>query len=171
MRPLSFSPKHHNIPATSAAAVNEEWSTLALHVTSSTDLSLQISSAKRPKRREVRIDTLTTSDDLAALKRKDPFLYYSIPPVMDAEMKVGEVTVSCLEKFSVHRNAVSCPSKLQTQAKSSPKTISRKTCISFECHADKVMAELLAGHDDEDNLIDSFDDLDDILSDLLSSDD
>lgn len=85
-------------------------------------------------------------------------------------MIVGEVTVSCLEKFSAQRNAISCPSKLQTQVKSSPKTVSRKTCISFECHADKVMEQLLTNREDEDDMSDSYDDCDDLLSDLLSSD-
>mmetsp|Transcript_15662 Transcript_15662/g.32941 ORF Transcript_15662/g.32941 Transcript_15662/m.32941 type:complete len:127 (-) Transcript_15662:331-711(-) len=110
------------------------WPTFYLHASDSSQISRRqkISLSARPKRREIQIDTLITNDDLAALKKSDPFLYYSIPSVRDAEMKAGEVNVTCLEKSSVRRSAISCPAKIQTQVESTSKTVRRKTRISFE---------------------------------------
>ncbi len=170
MTPLSHSRKINKAPAVSATAANDTWPTFALHVTDSIQLRGEISLNKRPKRRELCIDTLTTNDDLATLKKNDPFLYYSIPSVRDAEMKVGEVNVSCLEKSSIRKSAISCPAKMQTQAKSNSKTVSRKTCISFEYHTDKLMAEYLMDAKIDDYICDSDDDCDDLLAELIGSD-
>ncbi len=170
MTPLSHSRKINKAPAVSATAANDTWPTFALHVSVSSESQGEISLNKRPKRRELCIDTLATNDDLATLKKNDPFLYYSIPSVRIAEMKVGGVNVSCLEKSSIRKSAISCPAKMQTQAKSTSRTVRCKTCISFEYHTDKLMAKYLMDAENGDDVGDSDDYCDDLLAELIGSD-
>ena len=81
------------------------------------------------------IDTRNLSeDDLKALKKQDPFLYYSIPRPVRRSSSTADVTTQHNQESarSCSRRA-SCPSRVE----SSPSPlVERKSCISFECHTD-----------------------------------
>ena len=68
--------------------------------------------------------------DLMSIKKKDPFLYYSIPEVRSAKILGRDVDI-----------------KAQP-----PRTAKRSSCISFECHPDLLFEDLLLdlSLDDED---------------------
>ncbi len=95
------------------------------------------------------IDTAHLSeDDLKALKKQDPFLYYSIPTVRAAAVRRGSMDTPS----SVQQNAgldtqshrrVSCPDRIE----SSPTKVERQTRISFECYSDVFFGEVSDGED------------------------
>ena len=78
-----------------------------------------------------------TEEDLKALKKKDPFLYYSVPGVHAATLRSKKVVMSSLGGGgSPRRRRTSCPGRIE----STPNTkIERKNCISFEACADLLL--------------------------------
>ena len=76
--------------------------------------------------------SIDTVDDLQSIKEKDPFLYYSIrPAVVKADVSNDETpsTKSYIARSSSKR------SKVQ------PRTVTRNSRISFECHPDVLILE------------------------------
>ena len=113
----------------------------------------------RKPEREIDLQQLTV-DELQTIKKQDSFMYYSIPGVRVAEMQMKELDVSNL------RNCLSCPARMKTKTPSTPSsltTVTRSTCISYECHPDVFLEDLLNDEDSED-LFDM--DLDDESDDL-----
>lgn len=88
-------------------------------------------SADTTEKMTVELDLRTlTEDDLASLKRSDPFLYYSIPAVYEARLVNKDIDHA----------------ELLAAINSAPKrscVVSRKTQLSTECHAEKVLEDLL----------------------------
>ena len=76
-----------------------------------------------PEPIEIDISTLST-EDLQSLKQDDPFLYYSIPVVRRAAFSLEEPDISL------------------TNLKGSA-TVKRRTRVSYECHTDLLMDDLL----------------------------
>eukprot|EP00569_Conticribra_weissflogii_P007923 CAMPEP_0171350372 /NCGR_PEP_ID=MMETSP0878-20121228/36260_1 /TAXON_ID=67004 /ORGANISM="Thalassiosira weissflogii, Strain CCMP1336" /LENGTH=171 /DNA_ID=CAMNT_0011855279 /DNA_START=18 /DNA_END=534 /DNA_ORIENTATION=- len=150
------------------------WPTFYLHASDSSQISRRqkISLSARPKRREIQIDTLITNDDLAALKKSDPFLYYSIPSVRDAEMKAGEVNVTCLEKSSDEEAPSPARRKYKLKSSRLPKQFAARPAyrLRFEYHADKLMAEYFKNAEIDDDISDGNDDFDDLVVKMMSSD-
>ena len=97
-----------------------------------------------PKKAKV-IDTANLNEeDLKALKKEDPFLYYSIPGVRAATIQSNRsVDMSSLHGGVIPRRA-SCPSRIE----STPTTVERRSSISFECHPDLLLENL--GEDDDE---------------------
>ena len=89
---------------------------------------------------------LSHSSDVFYLPRyeTDPFLYYSIPGVREAEVSLQEVDF---------RKVVQAATK-----------VSRNTRVSFECHTSVVMDELFG---DELDGLGCHDEFDDLLTKLL----
>ena len=85
-----------------------------------------------PEQREVDISNLS-EEDLQSLRQQDPFLYYSIPSVRRDELHLRD----------------QCPKRLESRAavsdksSSSSTTVKRCTRMSFECHTDLLMDDLL----------------------------
>lgn len=109
--------------------------------------------SKKPRRT---IDIADISaDDLESLHRQDPFLYYSIPGVRSATVLMKDIDESNLGEFApAMRNCLSAPSRLETvetNTSSQPKTVERRTCVSFECHPDLLLAEELSLSDPIDD--------------------
>ena len=104
-----------------------------------------------PKKAKV-IDTAhLKEEDLKALKKEDPFLYYSIPGVRAATIQSNRsVDMSSLHGGVIHRRA-SCPSRIE----STPTKVERRSSISFECHPDLLLENL----EDDDELDVDFDDM------------
>ena len=61
-------------------------------------------------------------EDIQALKKSDPFLYFSIPAVYKAAVYNREIDLSTLQDSHSRR-------------------VERRSCISFECHPDLLMEE------------------------------
>lgn len=85
-----------------------------------------------PEPIEIDIGNLST-EDLQSLKRDDPFLYYSIPAVRRAALNLEEPDVSAL---------------LSSGESTSTITVKRCTRVSFECHTDVLMEDLLGDFDE-----------------------
>mmetsp|Transcript_2276 Transcript_2276/g.4188 ORF Transcript_2276/g.4188 Transcript_2276/m.4188 type:complete len:169 (+) Transcript_2276:69-575(+) len=101
---------------------------------------------------KINIASLATNADLAMLKKQDPFLYYSIPCIWNAEMQLKTLDISCLKKcLDGRRRSVSCPSRLETQTTDESEIVSRKSCLSFECHIDTVLSEFYSTNEDQMN--------------------
>jgi len=101
-----------------------------------------------PEPIEVDISTLS-AEDLQSLKREDPFLYYSIPAVRRAalfNLEEPDVSESSLEDST---------------------TVKRCTRVSFECHTDLLMEDLLGDIEDEEYDQSDFDQMDLAFSRLL----
>ena len=82
-----------------------------------------------------------SEDDLKSIQIEDPFLYYSIPEVRSARMLLKDIDETNLlptEKSS---------GKLIKSDQ--PKKVTRSTCISFECHPDKILEDFLFEEDDD----------------------
>ena len=127
-----------------ASIANKDWSPSNGHE--------EAAHAKKETKKtdQISMKNLTTEEDLATLKKKDPFMYYSIPGVINASYLLEEVDLSNFAKSSIRRNCISCTSSLQTQEETLTRTVERRTCISFECHTDLIMSDLLDDDDDED---------------------
>ena len=98
---------------------------------------MQIATAPcAPEPIEIDIGNLST-EDLQSLKQNDPFLYYSIPAVLRAALNLEEPDVSTL-----------------SSEESTSITVKRCTRVSFECHTDVLMEDLLGdideGYDDSE---------------------
>lgn len=101
-----------------------------------------------PEPIEVDISTLS-AEDLQSLKREDPFLYYSIPAVRRAalfNLEEPDMSESSLEDST---------------------TVKRCTRVSFECHTDLLMEDLLGDIEDEEYDQSDFDQMDLAFSRLL----
>ena len=99
------------------------------------------------------IDTANLNEeDLNALKKSDPFLYYSIPGVRAATIQSNRsVDMSSLHGGVIPRRA-SCPSRIE----STPTMVERRSSISFECHPDLLLENNL---EDDDELEVDFDEM------------
>ena len=84
-----------------------------------------------PEPIEIDIGNLST-EDLQSLKQNDPFLYYSIPAVRRAALNLEEPDVSALS----------------SSEESTTLTVKRCTRVSFECHTDLLMEDLLGDIDE-----------------------
>ena len=84
-----------------------------------------------PEPIEIDIGNLST-EDLQSLKQDDPFLYYSIPAVRRAALNLEEPDVSALS----------------SSGESTTITVKRCTRVSFECHTDLLMEDLLGDIDE-----------------------
>ena len=84
----------------------------------------------QPEPIEIDISTLS-AEDLQSLKQDDPFLYYSIPVVRRAAFSRDEPDMS---PTSVRGSTI----------------VKRRTRVSYECHTDLLMDDLLGDFEDEE---------------------
>ncbi|KAK1732525.1 hypothetical protein QTG54_016808 [Skeletonema marinoi] len=89
-------------------------------------------SPANPTATEVNVDKSLSAQDLKHLKKRDPFLYYSIPGVRDATIRLEHADV---DMHQIAQNGLKrC---CQTSFTSEPVAkVKRCTRISFECHID-----------------------------------
>ena len=113
-------------------------------VTFSVPTKGEASTDKAPKRM---IDTRNLSEeDLEALRKQDPFLYYSILTVRNASEALQ--LQSSAADLATHRNTESTLSQrasclLQQEEPSSSALVERKSCISFEYHTDLLLRNFI----------------------------
>jgi hypothetical protein len=77
-----------------------------------------------PEPTEIDISNFS-AEDLQSLKQEDPFLYYSIPAVRRAALHLEEPDLS------------------GSSLEESTTVVKRRTRVSFECHSDVLMEDLL----------------------------
>ncbi len=110
--------------------------------------SLQQSTAPvDPTPTEVNVSKFISAQDLKSLKERDPFLYYSIPEVREAtirleddDLDMHQVALNGMKRYS---NSKSCPTSIQS-SRASEAVIKVKRCKrhSFECHTDLLLEDL-----------------------------
>ncbi|KAL7465241.1 hypothetical protein ACHAXS_005571 [Conticribra weissflogii] len=90
--------------------------------------------------------TRLSPEDFENLRIADPFLYYSIPTIKSAELLLRDVDYSNLDKSSIRRNCISCPSRIESEGNNAslPFEVKRKSRISFECYSDLLLEDLFA---------------------------
>ena len=93
-----------------------------------------------------------SSDDMKNIKAKDPFLYFSIPGVRAARMTLAK---------DVNDPEMNALRKYPTTTK-----ITRRSCVSFECHTSVFLDDILKDLEDEDAECSLYDD-DEIDLDVL----
>ncbi|KAL7551686.1 hypothetical protein ACHAWF_014878 [Thalassiosira exigua] len=95
-------------------------------------------------------------EDLEPLRKRDPFLYYSIPGVRRDAMLLKPVDASSLAPPKSNRNDRGAwrPARLGSEADATPPSqkVWRRSCISFECHPDMLLEDLEESGLDEDPL-------------------
>jgi len=101
-------------------------------------------SPANPAPTEVNVDKSLSAQDLKSLKKRDPFLYYSIPGVRDATIRPEHADVDMHQiaqnGLKMKRYCQSCPASIQTSFTSNPiAKVKRCTRISFECHTDLLL--------------------------------
>ena len=79
---------------------------------------------------------ITSLDDLKSIKKEDPFMYYSIPGARKATVLMQAIDLSNLI------GAGQAVVQDETPQAASQK-VSRSTRISFECHPDLLLADML----------------------------
>ena len=134
---------------TSTDTANEEWPEIQTFAFA----SLRLAPAN-PTPKVAELNSSISAQDLESLKKRDPFLYYSIPGVRDATVrKEHEVDMHQVAQNGLKRHCQSCPASMQTSLTSEPVAkVTRCTRISFECHTDLLL--------DLDELSNDFADID-----------
>ena len=129
-------------------SANHPHDTLNVHV-NSVKTSEMVPSANR----HINIKALGQLD-LESLKKNDPFMYYSIPSVRDADMFLEEIDVSMIDQPHPKGRKYCTPNRkidIDDETSSSQSIVARRTCISFECHTDLLMYDILNEIETEDD--------------------
>ena len=87
----------------------------------------------KPKR-EVDLKHITSLDDLKSAKKQDPFMYYSIPGARKATVLMQDLDLS---------NLIGAGQAVQDETPQASPKVSRRSRISFECHPDLLLADML----------------------------
>lgn len=138
---------------TFATILEESVSAAGISIPSENNKSIQ---------KTVDIEDIKSDDDLEMLKKRDPFLYYSIPAVRRAEFLNEVVGVTKILRSEMPRHQ-SCPGRMMADDQPpGQRSILRRSRISFECH-DSLTMENIDGLGDsfkmehEDPILDIFD--------------
>lgn len=90
------------------------------------EFSIVTFASKDPKPKQIHTNGLSFKD-LSILRKKDPFLYYSIPEIKSSRLKMKNMEL---------------PSSQATADK--PCKVTRQSRISFECHPDLLIEDLMS---------------------------
>ena len=97
-------------------------------------------------------------EEIRSLKKKDPFLYYSIPGARFARAALKDVDHSDINSLCQSVSNVSLGLDSTKGKEPMSTTFSRRTRVSFECHSSIIMEDLLDEFsDDEFSFLDDFD--------------
>lgn len=91
-----------------------------------------------PPPTEVDVNKFISAQDLKSLKEQDPFLYYSIPGVREATIRLGD------DKVDIHQVALNSLRREGSPASRTSETVKVKRCKrhTFECHTDLLLEDL-----------------------------
>ena len=100
-----------------------------------------------PKAKRVIDTTNLSEEDLQALKKQDPFLYYSIPKIRNTVLRSSAANADVTTQTQRNQNQKSADSRRASRPSqvesSSSAMVERKSCISFECHTDLLLEDLM----------------------------
>ncbi len=135
----------------SSGTANEEWSEILAAITE-TEVSVtsRLAPVDPTPEEEVDVNKALSVQDLRSLKKQDPFLYYSIPGVRNAAVRFDAVDLDRVAQDGLRRSCISCPASIQTAAFSEEAAVVKvKRCkrLSFECHADLLLEDLIEDDD------------------------
>ncbi|KAK1732592.1 hypothetical protein QTG54_016733 [Skeletonema marinoi] len=125
----NYSTKNTN---TADAAINRDY------ITTFTVPTKGAASTDEAPKRVTDIRNLS-EEELKALRKQDPFLYYSIQSARNAALRRNSADMTALrnqEKLARSRRA-SCPSRVESTM------VERKSCISFERHTDLLLEDCM----------------------------
>lgn len=122
---------HHSHESRNAPAANDTRSEIALAVLQS--YPEEESSDREKAKEQINIKKFS-ANELNSLKERDPFMYYSIPAVRRDTLLFKD-TVAIRTKGSGDDL--------------SPQLVKRQSRISFECHTDLIMEEIMQALKDE----------------------
>lgn len=91
-----------------------------------------------PTPTEVDVNKFISAQDLNSLKKRDPFLYYSIPDVREATIRLVGEDVHMHQVALKGLTRYTCPTSIKTPFAK----VKRRTRFSYECHADLLLADL-----------------------------
>lgn len=87
------------------------------------------------------------------MKEHDAFLYYSIPSVRRAQLRLQDVDMSRLEQEDdlsmIQRQRRSSSSSSRVESTPSNTTVKRQTRVSFECYTDLLMEDLFGEFEEQ----------------------
>ena len=84
-------------------------------------------------------------------------------------MLMKDIDTSNLGTCAMPRNCTSSPARMQTvQGKATSQTVTRSSCISFECHPDLLLIDELSSEEDFDEDDDEEYDGDDVVDDIFA---
>ncbi|KAL3789671.1 hypothetical protein HJC23_003872 [Cyclotella cryptica] len=86
---------------------------------------------------------VVSSKDLARLKKSDPFSYFSIPEMRNAEFINDDVDLGAPNLGVLSRNEASGP-PMSSAKENQLFTLNRKTCVSSECHVNLIFEHMLS---------------------------
>ena len=146
-----------SFPRKNGAGANEDWPEL-IDIDKVGEVMTVKTVFEPPKHKTIGLKNMSDKD-LKSLKMQDPFSYYSIPGVRSASLLGKDIDTSDLGTCRI-KGTSSCPARLQTEQSKTQSltTVTRSTRISFECHPDLLLEELL--NNDEIYLEDVEDPLD-----------
>ena len=152
----------------SASRTNEEWPEIINGQAVGEVIRAKIET-QPPEPKTLALKTVS-NDDLKSIKKKDPFLYYSIPGVRSARLLGKEVDTANLGTCKIR----SCPSSLFTKSRSvyqPSRTVTRGKRIAFEGHPDLLYEDLAIeeGNEDDDFAEEDEDVLDIMLEQVCGS--
>ncbi len=134
---------------TAGAAFNAEYVTTLIVPTKGAASTAD----EAPKTKRVIDTTNLSEEDLQALRKQDPFLYYSIPTIRHSVLRIrssaadadADVTTQrCRNQESARSRRASRPSRSRVEIESSSSgMVERKSCISVECHPDLLLEDLM----------------------------
>ena len=101
---------------------NQEWAEILLTADEQSSTSVRLAPAD-PTPLVVDVNKALSAQDLISLKKRDPFLYYSIPGVCEATVRHKQVDMHQLARDGLSRNCASCPASIQTVTTTSEQTL------------------------------------------------
>lgn len=84
---------------------------------------------------------VVSSKDLARLKKNDPFSYFSIPEMRNAEFLNDDIDLEASNLDELSRKEADV--KLLNAKEDQTFTLSRRSCVSSECHVNLIFEHML----------------------------
>ena len=134
---------------TASAAFNGEFVTTSTSTLTVPTKGAASTADGAPKMKRVIDITNLSEEDLKALRKEDPFLYYSIPIIRHSVLRIRSSAADTDATTQPSRNQESArsrhdsrPSRVEVESSSSV-MVERKSCISFECHTDLLLEDFM----------------------------
>ena len=98
-----------------------------------------------PTPTQVDVNKSISAQELKSLKKRDPFLYYSIPGVRDAAVRLEDADMHQIVQNGLNRKSQSCSARIQGSGSGTSEPavqVQRCTRLSFESYPDLLWDEM-----------------------------